>query len=92
MYKLEQLNTKKVSELQEIAKDLNIKKTEKLNKKELAYAILDYQAENVKTAEKPVKRQRARTKTVTTKSEPITKGEKISIDKTQEKDKPKIQR
>ena len=30
MYKLEQLNTKKVSELQEIAKDLNIKKTLKL--------------------------------------------------------------
>ena len=91
MYKLEQLNTKKVSELQEIAKDLNIKKTEKLNKKELAYAILDYQAENVKTAEKPVKKQRARTKTVITKSEPITKGEKISIDKTQKKDKPKIE-
>ena len=91
MYKLEQLNTKKVSELQEIAKDLNIKKTEKLNKKELAYAILDYQAENLKTSEKPVKRQRARTKTTTTKSEPLIKVEKISVDKAQNKDKPKIE-
>ena len=91
MYKLEQLNTKKVSELQSIAKDLNIKKTENLNKKELAYAILDYQAENAKTAEKPVKKQRTRTKTIITKSKPIIKGEEISTDKTQKKDKPKIE-
>ena len=91
MYKLEQLNTKKVSELQSIAKDLNIKKTENLNKKELAYAILDYQAENAKTAEKPVKKQRTRTKTIITKSKPIIKGEEISTDKTQKKDKPNIE-
>ena len=53
MYKLEQLNVKKVAELQEIAKDLNLTKFEKLNKTELAYAILDHQAENVKPIIKP---------------------------------------
>ena len=45
MYKLDQLNNKKVSELKDIAKELNIKKFEKLKKQELAYAILDWQAE-----------------------------------------------
>ena len=48
MYKLEDLNTKKVVDLQKIAKDLDIKKFEKLNKLDLAYAILDHQAENSK--------------------------------------------
>tara|TARA_B100001758_G_C18411452_1_gene616055 strand:- start:73 stop:1608 length:1536 start_codon:yes stop_codon:yes gene_type:complete len=49
MYKLEELNTKKVAELKVIAQELNIKKFEKLKKQELAYAILDHQAENVKS-------------------------------------------
>ena len=52
MYKLDQLNNKKVSELKDIAKELNIKKFEKLKKQELAYAILDWQAENEKNQEK----------------------------------------
>ena len=42
---IDELNTKKVSDLQLIAKKLNIKKLDKLNKEELTYAILDYQAE-----------------------------------------------
>ena len=46
MYKLEELNSKKVAELKKIAEKLNIKKIDKLKKQELAYAILDYQAEN----------------------------------------------
>ena len=58
MYKLEELNTKKVADLQQIAKELNIKKFNKLNKEELAYSILDHQAEN----EKPAKKARPRTK------------------------------
>ena len=46
MYKLEELNNSKVSELREIAKKLEIKNHEKLKKLDLAYAILDYQAEH----------------------------------------------
>jgi transcription termination factor Rho len=68
MYKLDELNTKKVSDLQLIAKKLNIKKSEKLNKEELTYAILDHQAENTKTAKEPVNKQR-----------PITKPDKNKI-------------
>ena len=46
MYKLEELNKKKIVELQEIAKQLDIKKI-KLNKEQLTYAILDKQAESM---------------------------------------------
>ena len=46
MYKLEELNTAKVSELKEIAIKLNISNYEKLKKLDLAYAILDFQAEH----------------------------------------------
>ena len=46
MYKLEELNAKKVAELKKIAEQLNLKNIDKLKKQELAYAILDYQAEN----------------------------------------------
>ena len=52
MYKLEELNTKKTEDLTEIAKKLKIKKINKLNKNDLIYAILDFQAENVKTSKK----------------------------------------
>ena len=52
MYKLEELNTKKTEDLTEIAKELKIKKINKLNKNDLIYAILDFQAENVKTSKK----------------------------------------
>ncbi len=45
MYKLDELNNSKVSELREIAKKLEIKNHDKLKKLDLAYAILDYQAE-----------------------------------------------
>jgi transcription termination factor Rho len=61
MYKLEELNTKKVTDLQIIAKELNIKKFDKLNKEELAYAILDQQAENTKAVTKPIIKQRPKT-------------------------------
>ncbi|MEC9208877.1 MAG: transcription termination factor Rho [Bacteroidota bacterium] len=62
MYKLEELNAKRVADLQAIAQELHIKKFNKLNKEELAYAILDHQAENAKPAEKRIKKQRPRTK------------------------------
>ncbi|HJN63176.1 MAG TPA: transcription termination factor Rho [Flavobacteriales bacterium] len=44
MYKLEDLNKKKVSDLKEIAKELNIPKAEKLLKPDLVYQILDFQS------------------------------------------------
>ena len=44
MYNIIQLNDKNLSELQVIAKELGIKKTESLKKEELVYKILDEQA------------------------------------------------
>ena len=44
MYKLDNLNKKKVSDLKEIAKGLNIPKAEKLLKSDLVYQILDFQS------------------------------------------------
>ena len=44
MYKLDELNAKKVADLKAIAEELNIKKFDKLKKQDLAYAILDHQA------------------------------------------------
>ena len=44
MYNIIQLNDKDVSELQQIAKELGLKKVESLRKEELVYRILDEQA------------------------------------------------
>ena len=65
MYKLEELNAKKVADLKAIATELNLKKFEKLKKEDLAYAILDHQAENTQPQPVPVleKKQRTRTNT-----------------------------
>jgi transcription termination factor Rho len=53
MYDILELNKKLVSELREIAKELNIKKADALRKQDLIYKILDQQAisatENIKT-------------------------------------------
>jgi len=46
MYDILALNNMKVNELRDLAKALNIKKTEKLKKQELVYAVLDVQAVN----------------------------------------------
>ena len=76
MYKLEELNNSKVSELKDIAKKLNIPKYEKLKKTDLAYAILDYQAEynnQPKKEEKAAKEieEKAATKQEENKKNPI---------------------
>ena len=55
MYKLEELNNSKVTELKEIAKKLNISNYEKLKKLDLAYAILDHQAEQNEVTKTPAK-------------------------------------
>ncbi|MBN2639062.1 MAG: transcription termination factor Rho [Bacteroidales bacterium] len=46
MYDIIELNDKLVSELRQIAVELNIPKTEKLLKQDLIYKILDFQADN----------------------------------------------
>ena len=51
MYTIQELNSKKVSELREIASESNIPKNEKLKKQDLIYAILDVQAETQETKE-----------------------------------------
>jgi len=63
MYKLEELNVKKVADLKVIATELNLKKFEKLKKEDLAYAILDHQAENAQAQPAPERKQRTRTNT-----------------------------
>ncbi len=62
MYDIVELGGKLVSELKEIAKELQIKKIDSYKKQDLIYKILDVQAENnaVKKESKP-KVQRART-------------------------------
>lgn len=87
MYNIIQLNDKNLSELQSIAQELGIKKTDSLKKEELVYKILDEQAiagatkkvaaEKLKE-ERKVDRQQKRTrvtvkKRVLTKSSPPTK-------------------
>jgi transcription termination factor Rho len=60
MYDIIELNNKLVTELRDIAKDLNIPKYEKLLKQELIYKILDYQALNPgdkKSENKPDKKE-----------------------------------
>jgi len=76
MYTLEELNTKKVTDLKVIATELNLKKFEKLKKDDLAYAILDHQAENAKSKTAPEKEQR-----------PITNKPKNQNQKKQENNK-----
>ena len=63
MYKLEELNAKKVADLKAIATELKLKKFEKLKKEDLAYAILDHQAENAQPQPVPVFEKKQRTRT-----------------------------
>ena len=50
MYDIIDLNSRKVAELREIAKKLNIARVDKLKKQELVYAILDEQAVNTSSS------------------------------------------
>ena len=59
MYDIIELNKKLVTELRDIAKGLDIKKSDKLKKEELVYQILDQQAINPPKAEtKPAPKKR----------------------------------
>jgi len=69
MYDIIDLNSKVVTELKKIAKDLKIPKAEKLNKQDIIYKILDYQAlnptkETLEKEKQSVKPPRTRAKKV----------------------------
>ncbi|MAY82795.1 MAG: transcription termination factor Rho [Flavobacteriales bacterium] len=55
MYDILQLNQKTVADLKEIAKELDIKKYQKLKKEDLIYTILDQQAIKPKSSSNPKK-------------------------------------
>jgi transcription termination factor Rho len=82
MYNILELNEKSLPELQNIAKDMGLKRANSLEKEKLVYKILDEQAikssENV--SEKPEKKQRVR---IQPKKEPQTvySSEKGQIEK-----------
>ena len=75
MYKLEELNAKKVADLKVIATELNLKKFEKLKKEELAYAILDHQAENAQPKPLPLIEKKQRTRTNTPEKKELKRNE-----------------
>lgn len=99
MYDIIELNGMKVAELRQIAKELEIKKADKLKKQELVYIILDEQAVNPQkakksstpakeTATKPALSQRKQP--AAKKAEPATKESKETAEaktetKTEEK-------
>jgi len=102
MYDIIELNSKKVSDLKEIAKKLNLRKYDKLVKQEIIYKILDHQALNPpqEVIEKEKKeadnKLRAKRKRIQKKSRVIEprkssqKNPKLTSQKTQDKseDKP----
>jgi transcription termination factor Rho len=78
MYDITQLNKKLVSELREIAKELEIKKTDKMKKQDLVYAILDQQA--IKTMNKPkTPRPKVKRKRIVPAQNSDSKVEKIEV-------------
>lgn len=98
MYDILELNKKLVSELKEIATDLNIKKIESLRKQDLIYKILDQQAikasednkKEDKESKPSAKRPRVRkTEKVASKKEETPADEKVSEPETSEIEKPK---
>ena len=93
MYKLEELNAKKVADLKAIATELKLKKFEKLKKEDLAYAILDHQAENAQLQPAPVleKKQRTRTNTPEKKGPKKTEHTELKTKVSQPNDKQAIE-
>jgi len=84
MFGIEDLKQKKLSDLQAIAKQLNLKKTSQLNKSDLVYRILDFQADNPSEVKKITP---AEEKT-TAKNKPVTKAKPAAKPKSAAKPKP----
>jgi len=79
MYDILELNKKVLTELKEIAKQLDIKKFDALKKQDLIYKILDQQAINATTEVKPDKKIKHRKKVIDKPLEEQEPREKIKI-------------
>ncbi|WBL26546.1 transcription termination factor Rho [Zunongwangia sp. HGR-M22] len=79
MFEISELKAKKLPELQEIAKSLNVPKFRSLKKLDLVYQILDYQAANPKKTQEALQEEKAEEKT--TEDKPKRPRKKIGSDK-----------
>ena len=61
MFEISELKEKKLPELQEIAKELNVPKYRTQKKLDLVYQILDYQAANPKAVKAVIKAEETST-------------------------------
>ena len=62
MFEISELKAKKLPELQEIAKSLNVPKFRSLKKLDLVYQILDYQAANPAKTKEALQEEKAEEK------------------------------
>ncbi|EAY26200.1 transcription termination factor Rho [Microscilla marina] len=83
MYNIEELNLKLLSELREIAEQLQVKNFKKLTKKELIYKILDQQAILPEEKVLPIKEKEATPKVQEKKSDTSSKPRKRSRTKSE---------
>ncbi|MDT0651734.1 Rho termination factor N-terminal domain-containing protein, partial [Autumnicola edwardsiae] len=93
MFEISELKAKKLPELQEIAKTLNVPKFRSLKKLDLVYQILDYQASNpakVKEVLNDENEAPAASSSASDNKPKKTKGGKIGSDKkpTKKQEKP----
>ncbi len=90
MYDIIELNGKLVADLRQIAKGLQIPKSEKLNKQDLIYKILDHQALNpskeVLDEEKKRILEKSKKRNAPAKKEKTTKDKAVSKPKTEKKE------
>ncbi|HCQ29808.1 MAG TPA: transcription termination factor Rho, partial [Flavobacteriales bacterium] len=83
MYTIDELSNKLVADLRQIAKGLGIKRTEKLKKQELIYAILDQQA--VQKAEEAKQKSESSTQKKRKRSRVSKTAEKVEIKSSSDK-------
>ncbi|UAB84199.1 transcription termination factor Rho [Zunongwangia sp. SCSIO 43204] len=79
MFEISELKAKKLPELQDIAKSLNVPKFRSLKKLDLVYQILDYQAANPTKAKEALQEEKAEEKK--TEDKPKRPRKKIGSDK-----------
>ena len=92
MFEISELKSKKLPELQEIAKGLNVPKFKTLKKLDLVYQILDLQAANPKAAESvaPTETEKPKAKKPRiSRNKAEDQNKKDAPDKTTEKSEPK---
>jgi transcription termination factor Rho len=78
MFEISALKEKKISELQEIATELGIKKITALKKMELAYKIIDHYAANPTVSEEKVPQKiEAEKKEIKTEEKPVEETKKV---------------